>query len=59
MGELTATTPPVLFEGKSTSHAEPSPLLGEHSRDILKEIGWEDKKIRKLIDAGDVLITSL
>jgi len=59
MGELTVTTPPVLFEGKSTSHAEPSPLLGEHSRDILKEIGWEDVKISKLIDSGDVLITSI
>ena len=59
MGELTVTTPPVLFEGKSTSHAEPSPLLGEHSRDILEEIGWEDSKITKLIDSGVVSTTSL
>ena len=59
MGKLTVTTPPILFEGKSTSHAEPSPLLGEHSSDILKEIGWNDSKITKLIDSGDVLITSI
>ena len=59
MGKLTVTTPPILFEGKSTSHAEPSPLLGEHSSDILKEIGWDDSKINKLIDSGDVLITSI
>ena len=59
MGKLTVTTPPILFEGKSTSHAEPSPLLGEHSSDILKEIGWDDSKITKLIDSGDVLITSI
>ena len=59
MGKLTVTTPPILFEGKSTSHAEPSPLLGEHSSDILKEIGWNDSKITKLIDSGDILITSI
>tara|TARA_B100001287_G_scaffold205384_1_gene174510 strand:- start:231 stop:1439 length:1209 start_codon:yes stop_codon:yes gene_type:complete len=59
MGKLTVTTPPILFEGKSTSHAEPSPLLGEHSSDILKEIGWNDSKITKLIDSGDILTTSL
>ena len=59
MGKLTVTTPPILFEGKSTSHAEPSPLLGEHSSDILKEIGWNDSKINKLIDSGDLLITSI
>ena len=35
LGELTVPTPPALFGGESTSQAEPSPLLGEHSRNIL------------------------
>ena len=59
MGKLTVTTPPILFEGKSTSHAEPSPLLGEHSKEILEELGLEDTKIIKLIRSGKVSITSL
>ena len=59
MGELTVTTPPILFEGKSTSHAEPSPLLGEHSKEILQELGWDSSKISKLIDSGEVSVSSI
>ena len=42
MGKLTVPTPPILFEGQPTSQAEPSPLLGEHSRSILSELGWNE-----------------
>jgi len=59
MGKLTAPTPPVLFEGKSTSQAEASPLLGEHSKTILKEIGWSEEAIDDLVNSGDVKITSI
>lgn len=59
MGELTVTTPPILFEGKSTSQAEPSPLLGEHSEEILEELGWERPLINSLVESGDLLITKL
>ncbi|MDA7856630.1 CoA transferase [Gammaproteobacteria bacterium] len=59
MGELTVTTPPILFEGKSTSQAEPSPLLGEHSEEILEELGWESQLIDSLVESGDLLITKL
>jgi crotonobetainyl-CoA:carnitine CoA-transferase CaiB-like acyl-CoA transferase len=59
LGELTTPTPPALFEGKSTSQAEPSPLLGEHSRNILIELGWSDSSIDDLIDLGHVAITKL
>ncbi|MDC3359970.1 CoA transferase, partial [Gammaproteobacteria bacterium] len=59
MGELTVTTPPILFEGKSTSQAEPSPLLGEHSEEILEELGWERSLIDSLVESGDLLITKL
>ena len=59
MGELTVTTPPILFEGKSTSQAEPSPLLGEHSEEILEELRWERPLINSLVESGDLLITKL
>ena len=59
MGELTVTTPPILFEGKKTSQALPSPLLGEHSKEILQELGWKQSFIDSLIESGDLLVTKL
>jgi crotonobetainyl-CoA:carnitine CoA-transferase CaiB-like acyl-CoA transferase len=59
MGELTVTTPPILFEGKETSQAQPSPLLGEHSKEILQELGWKQSFIDSLIESGDLLVTKL
>lgn len=59
MGRLTAPTPPVLFEGKPTSQAEPSPLLGEHGKEILIELGWREAEIEKLLASGDMVITKL
>jgi len=52
-------TPPVQFEGAATSHAQPSPLLGEHSRAILTELGWDNQTIDRLISAGTVAETPL
>ena len=59
MGELTVPTPPVLFEGKLSSQAEPSPLLGEHSKEILLELGWADARIDELLNSGEVLVTKI
>ena len=59
MGELTVPTPPILFEGKLSSQAEPSPLLGEHSKEILQELGWGDARIDELLDSGEVLVTEV
>ena len=52
MGELTVPTPPILFEGKLSSQAEPSPLLGEHSKEILLELGWADARIDELLNSS-------
>jgi crotonobetainyl-CoA:carnitine CoA-transferase CaiB-like acyl-CoA transferase len=59
MGELTVPTPPILFEGKLPSQAEPSPLLGEHSKEILLELGWADARIDELLNSGEVLVTKI
>ena len=59
MGKLTVTTPPIQFDGKLTSHPEPSPLLGEHSKEILQELGWENSEITKLIDTGNVYLSKV
>ena len=59
MGELTVPTPPILFEGKLSSQAEPSPLLGEHSKEILLELDWADARIDELLNSGEVLVTKI
>ncbi len=59
MGELTVPTPPILFEGKLSSQAEPSPLLGELSKEILLERGWADARIDELLNSGEVLVTKI
>ena len=59
MGKLTVPTPPILFEGKETSQAEASPLLGEHSRSILHELGWTQNTINDLANSGELKITEI
>ena len=59
MGKLTAPTPPVLFEGKATSQAKASPLLGEHSASILEELGWTKDSISELVNSGGIKITTI
>lgn len=59
MGKLTVPTPPVQFEGQPASYAEPSPLLGQHSRVILNSLGWAEDAIDELISAGAVAETLL
>jgi len=59
MGKLTVPTPPVQFEGQPASYAEPSPLLGQHSRVILHSLGWAEDAIDELISAGAVAETLL
>ena len=59
LGKLTVPTPPALFGGEPTSQAEASPLLGEHSRNILIELGWSDSSVDDLINLGQVAITKL
>ena len=59
MGKLTVPTPPILFEGKETSQAEASPLLGEHSRSILHELGWTQDAINDLTNSGELKITEI
>ena len=59
MGTLTVPRPPVQFEGATTSQAKPSPLLGEHSRHILAELGWNKESVDALINEGAVVQTQL
>ena len=35
----------------------PSPMLGQHSREILEELGLDEPRIERLLDAGAVKLT--
>ncbi|MDA8651832.1 CoA transferase [Porticoccaceae bacterium] len=48
LGKLTPPTPPIQFDGKVTSQALPSPILGEQSRSILRQLGCNDATIEDL-----------
>jgi crotonobetainyl-CoA:carnitine CoA-transferase CaiB-like acyl-CoA transferase len=45
--------PPILF-GRTPSSVKRPPLLGEHTREILKEIGYADADIERLCGDGIV-----
>ena len=55
MGTITVPTPAAKFDGLATSLAEPSPNLGQHSVDILSELGFEPAAIDALIEQGSVV----
>jgi crotonobetainyl-CoA:carnitine CoA-transferase CaiB-like acyl-CoA transferase len=50
LGKQTLPTPPIQFAGAATSQAEPSPMLGEHSRAILLELEWSETRINSLVE---------
>ena len=52
LGKVSSPAPPVFFAGKDTSLAEPSPSLGEHSGEILAELGFPEEEIQALLTAG-------
>lgn len=54
LGQITVPTPPVWFDGAATSLAEPSPAHGEHSVEILQELGFDAAHIDRLLQQGIV-----
>jgi CoA:oxalate CoA-transferase len=56
MGKMRVVRSPVLFDHGGPSIRRPAPLLGEHSREILRELGHTDAKIDALAAAGAVML---
>jgi crotonobetainyl-CoA:carnitine CoA-transferase CaiB-like acyl-CoA transferase len=43
---------PVEVDGVRIEHRAPAPLLGQHSAEVLAELGYEESAVRALADAG-------
>ncbi|HEY9537455.1 MAG TPA: CoA transferase [Kiloniellaceae bacterium] len=50
---------PVKFSATPGGIAQPAPLLGEHSREVLAELGFSAAEIARMVDAGAVIAAEL
>ena len=48
------TMVPVKFSASSTEIQRAAPRLGQHSREILQEIGYPPAEIEALVEAGNI-----
>ena len=54
VGGLEAVAPPLQIDGARLQLDEAPPLLGAHSRDVLRELGYDDAAIEAMIARGVV-----
>jgi crotonobetainyl-CoA:carnitine CoA-transferase CaiB-like acyl-CoA transferase len=52
LGTMRLARNPILFDHGGPEVARPAPTLGEHSEEILKELGYGGGDIQKLVAAG-------
>jgi crotonobetainyl-CoA:carnitine CoA-transferase CaiB-like acyl-CoA transferase len=53
-GELELVAPPFAFESAAMRPAEPPPLLGQHTREVLAELGVAEEHLAALVERGVV-----
>jgi crotonobetainyl-CoA:carnitine CoA-transferase CaiB-like acyl-CoA transferase len=57
IGELKQIGPAILMSDTPGAITRPPPLLGEHTVEVLKEIGFDDEAIAEAIGEGTVKVT--
>ena len=55
LGRMKTLGPPVKFSATPGEVRSGAPLLGEHTREVLREYGYSDAEIDKLAGNGDVI----
>ncbi len=55
MGRITTLKTPIFYSGKNPSTKSRAPLLGEHTHEVLKELGYSDREIQDFIKKGAAL----
>lgn len=55
LGKIVVVKTPLFFSGKSAPFRRRAPMLGEHTREVLKELGYGEEKIQDLIKKGVAL----
>jgi crotonobetainyl-CoA:carnitine CoA-transferase CaiB-like acyl-CoA transferase len=51
---MKSTAYPVVFNGETRKVKSPPPRLGEHTRDVLRALGYDDARIDALQVSGAV-----
>jgi crotonobetainyl-CoA:carnitine CoA-transferase CaiB-like acyl-CoA transferase len=53
-GRLKGVAMPIQFNGASRSAGTPPPSLGQHTRQVLRDLGYDEAAIGAMVDAGHV-----
>ncbi len=56
IGGMTVVAPPVKFEGTPMAVQGPTPTLGQHTREVLQELGLREAEIETLVSSGKIVV---
>jgi CoA:oxalate CoA-transferase len=52
LGRMRAVRNPILLDHDGPAFDRPAPMLGEHSAEVLRQLGYSDDRIREFLSAG-------